>query len=77
MRKASGRRRTHWMFEKGEEQWDGRSKKMEKAKKKDEGRREAKHRKKLQLGRKTKKSSLLGLSSESKIKFLEFEMLVF
>ena len=58
------------MFEKGEEQKDG-------DRKKKEGRRKAKHRKKLQLGRKTKKSSLLGSSSKSKIEFLELEMLVF
>ena len=49
---------------------------MEKGKK-NERRRKAKHRKKLQLGRKTKKSSLLGSSSKSKIEFLEVEMLVF
>ena len=58
------------MFEKGEEQWDGESKK------KNEGRRKAKHRKKLELGGKTKKSSFLGSSSKSKIEFLEVEMLV-
>ena len=34
LRKESGSRRTHWMFEKGEEQWDGMSRKMEKEKKK-------------------------------------------
>ena len=33
LRKESGRRRTHWMFKKGEEQWDGKSRKMEKEKK--------------------------------------------
>ena len=49
---------------------------MEKGKK-NERRRKAKHRKKLQLGRKTKKSSLLGSISKSKIEFLEVEMLVF
>ena len=45
-------------------------------KKKNEGRRKAKHRKKLQLGEKTKKSSLLGSSSKRKMEFLEVEMLV-
>ena len=66
------------MFEKGEEQWDGKSRKMEKGKKKkkNEGKRKAKHMKKWQLGGKTKKSSLLGSSSKSKIEFLEVEMLV-
>ena len=43
------------MFEKGEEQWDGKSRKIEKGKKKNEGKRKAKHMKKWQLGRKTKK----------------------
>ena len=33
LRKESGRRRTCCMFEKGEEQWDGKSRKMEKEKK--------------------------------------------
>ena len=64
------------MFEKGEEQWDGKSRKMEKEKKKNEGKRKAKHMKKWQLGGKTKKLSLLGLSSKSKIEFLEVEILV-
>ena len=36
----------------------------------------AMYKKKLQLGKKTKKSSLLGSSSKSKIEFLEVEMLV-
>ena len=48
----------------------------EKKKKKNEGKRKAKHMKKWQLGGKTKKSSLLGSSSKSKIEFLEVEMLV-
>ena len=74
MRKESGSRRTHWMFEKGEEQWDGMSRKMEKEKKKNEGSRKAKE--KIATGRKTKKSSLLCLSSKSKIEFLRLEMLV-
>ena len=47
-----------------------------KKKKKNEGKRKAKHMKKWQLGGKTKKSSLLGSSSKSKIEFLEVEMLV-
>ena len=33
LRKESGRIRTRWMFKKGEEQWDGKSRKMEKEKK--------------------------------------------
>ena len=44
-------------------------------KKKNEGRMKAMHKKKLQLGKKTKKSSLLGSSFKSKIEFLEVKML--
>ena len=43
--------------------------------KKNEGRMKAMHKKKLQLGKKTKKLSLLGLSFKSKIEFLEVKML--
>ena len=50
--------------------------KEKKKKKKNEGKRKAKHMKKWQLGGKTKRSSLLGSSSKSKIEFLEVEMLV-
>ena len=43
--------------------------------KKNEGRMKAMHKKKLQLGKKTKKSSLLSSSFKSKIEFLEVKML--
>ena len=65
----------HWMFEKEEEQWMAGQERW-RMKKKSEGRRKAKQRKKLQQGGKTRKSSLLCLSSKSKIEFLTFEMLV-
>ena len=44
-----------------------RAERWRKKKKKNEGKRKAKHMKKWQLGGKTKKSSLLGSSSKSKI----------